>query len=144
MDFNFKTYRFNVNIMDLADYLGIDSMSDPTFKLTGSKIIEWRMRVTPMGYYLGSIEFIVDQVDLMFNWSVYTEYLNEYELMKLQNTPGCTTNDHDVSGGMTVHATIKNGFKLSFEKVNLTESSAYEFEPEEVDIYLTEKVIVIR
>ena len=144
MEYKFKTYRFGVNIIDLADFLGIDGMVGPDFKVHGQKKLEWRMKVNDMGYYLGGIDFIVDELDLKLTWSAYTEFMEDRDKMQLAKFPGSTFNDHDYSGSFSVYANVTNGWDLRFENVKIDAGSGYEFEPEEVDIYLTEKVIIVR
>jgi len=140
----FKTPVFDVHITDLADYLGLDSMTDPDYKVSKKKMLEWKMKIVNFNHALNGIEFSADSVRFSFSWSVYEEYLEEYDVMKLQTRFHLSLFDGCIMGNEIIEASKETGWKIDFDNFDLTRGEGYEKYIDEVEVSLTEKTILIR
>ena len=140
----FKTPVFDVHITDLADYLGLDSMTDPDYKVSRTKMLEWKMKIVNFNQALNGIEFTADSVRFSFSWSVYEEYLNEYDIMKLQSRFYLSIFDGSIMGNEIIEASKESGWKIDFDNFDLTRGEGYEKYIDEIEVSLTEKTIFIR
>ena len=140
----FKTPAFNVHITDLSDYLGLDSMTDPGYKVSRTKMLEWRMKIVNFNHALNGIEFSADRVKFSFSWDVNQEYLEEYDIMRLQMMFNLSIFDGCIMGNEIIEASKETGWKIDFDNFDLTRGEGYEKYIDEIEVSLTEKTILIR
>lgn len=144
MKAEFLTPVFDVRIEDLADFLGIDGMAGPDYKIDRTKKLVWDMTFHPTPSYFGGIDFKVTQVQFNFSWSVTLEYLEEYEVLKLQKEFETYVNKDEIFGQFVIDATEANGWKLDFERFDLQKGCGFEYSPDEIEVNLSEKTILVR
>ena len=144
MTYSFSTTNFSVHINGLADYLGIDGMAGPDYKVSRSKIIGWQMEVVPGQSMLKDIIFTCDKVKFDFSWSVVEEYLDEAEAMRLKSKHAITSFKGEINGWMAVDASKETGWSIEFADFDLRGSMGFEKEIDEVEVNIDEKTILIR
>jgi hypothetical protein len=140
----FKTPVFKVYISGLADYLGIDGMVGPDYKVSKSKMLEWKMEVTALANRLADIEFKATRVQFDFTWWVQKEYLEEVEAMKLMYNHESELLDGEIIGDIQIDASEKTGWDIQFAQFDLHSTSGYEKEIDEIEVNIFEKTILIR
>ena len=141
---NFKTPVFDVHISGLADYLGIDGMVGPDYKVSKSKMLEWRMEISALPNRLNDITFTPTRVQFDFSWYVQEEYLDTYENVKLMSIHQAATFDGEIIGQVFVDASTETGWDIQFAQFDLHSSSGYEKEIDEIEVNIFEKTILIR
>jgi hypothetical protein len=140
----FKTPVFKVYISGLADYLGIDGMVGPDYKVSKTKMLEWKMEVTALANRLADIEFKATRVQFDFTWWVQKEYLEEVEAMKLMYNHESELLDGEIIGDIQIDASEKTGWDIQFAQFDLHSTSGYEKEIDEIEVNIFEKTILIR
>lgn len=140
----FKTPVFKVYISGLADYLGIDGMVGPDYKVSKSKMLEWKMEVSAFANRLNDITFTPTRVQFDFTWWVQEEYLDKYEAMKLKYNHEADVFDGEIIGDIQIDASEKTGWDIQFAQFDLHSSSGYEKEIDEIEVNMFEKTILIR
>lgn len=140
----FKTPVFDVHISGLADYLGIDGMAGPDYKVYKSKMLEWKMEVTALANRLADIEFKATRVQFDFTWCVQKEYLDKYEAMKLAYNHEADVFDGEIIGDIQIDASEKTGWDIQFAQFDLKSNAGYEKEIDEIEVNIFEKTILIR
>ena len=140
----FKTPVFKVYISGLADYLGIDGMVGPDYKVSKSKMLEWKMEVTALANRLADIEFKATRVQFDFSWYVQEEYLDMYENVKLMTIHEAATFDGEIIGQIFVDASAETGWDIQFAQFDLKSNAGYEKEIDEIEVNIFEKTILIR
>lgn len=140
----FKTPVFKVYISGLADYLGIDGIVGPDYKVSKSKMLEWKMEVTALANRLADIEFKATRVQFDFTWWVQEEYLDKYEAMKLTYNHEADVFDGEIIGDIQIDASEKTGWDIQFAQFDLHSNSGYEKEIDEIEVNIFEKTILIR
>lgn len=140
----FKTPVFKVYISGLADYLGIDGMVGPDYKVSKTKMLEWKMEVTALANRLADIEFKATRVQFDFSWWVQEEYLDEYDAMNLQKKFDVAIYKGEITGQEIIDASAETGWDIQFAQFDLHSTSGYEKEIDEVEVNVFEKTILIR
>ena len=140
----FKTPVFKVYISGLADYLGIDCDSSPDYKVSKSKMLEWKMEVSAFANRLNDISFTPTGVQFDFAWYVQEEYLDLYENVKLMSIHQAANFNGEIIGQVFVDASAETGWDIQFAQFDLHSSSGYEKEIDEIEVNMFEKTILIR
>jgi hypothetical protein len=140
----FKTPVFKVYISGLADYLGIDGMADPDYKVSKTKMLEWKMQVSAFANRLNDITFTPTRVQFDFSWWVQEEYLEEYDLMNIQKKFDVAIYKGEITGQEIINASTETGWDIQFAQFDLHSSSGYEKEIDEIEVNIFEKTILIR
>ena len=140
----FKTPVFDVHISGLADYLGIDGMAGPDYKVSKTKMIEWRMEISALPNRLNDITFTPNRVQFDFSWWVQEEYLDEYDAMNLQNKFEVAIYKGEITGQEIIDASAETGWDIQFAQFDLKSNSGYEKEIDEIEVNIFEKTILIR
>lgn len=139
----FNTPVFDVHISGLADYLGLDWDCGVEYKVSKSKMLNWRMEVFALQNRLGDIKFTPTRVRFDFCWWVEEQYLREYDVLKLQQNFDITIFNGEVAGQVFVD-TMEGGWSVDFAEFDLHMNSGYEKEIEEIEVNIAEKTILIR
>lgn len=140
----FKTPVFDVHISGLADYLGIDGMVGPDYKVSKSKMIEWQVEVFALPNRISDIEFKATRVQFDFSWLVQKEYLDEYDAMNLQKKFDVAIFKGDIMGQEIIDASAKTGWDIQFAQFDLHCTRRYEKIIDEIEVNIFEKTILIR
>lgn len=139
----FNTPVFDVHVSGLADYLGIDWDSGVEYKIAKSKMLNWKMEVFPLANRLGDIKFTPQRVRFSFSWWVEEKYLQEYDVLKLQQKFEIVSYKGEITGQVFID-TEEGGWDIEFADFDLHSNSGYEKDIEEIEVNIFEKTILIR
>ena len=140
----FKTPVFKVYISGLADYLGINCDSSPDYKVSKTKMLEWKMEVSAFANRLNDITFTPTRVQFDFSWYVQEEYLDLYENVKLMSIHQAANFNGEITGHVFIDTSDETGWDIQFAQFDLYSSSGYEKDIDEIEVNMFEKTILIR